>query len=261
MNALTPAEFLNREWFLRFQFGQQELIFGQPSSSILVFVLSLLAVLFGLRFLSDERKQKSQFWCGLALVISGVGSAVAGIYYQAFGYQIRCSGLAICASTSLWESLYLCLSSIGVMSFLFAIAYSSLLANKRKYLILYALTVTFTYNALLLFGIIKQNLFLLSYDFSILFTAFSIVILVVVNGVDYLKREEELSRTLLRSYFILFCTSCSYYLYYQLHLTEWFWARNMWFSQNDVLHLGMIVWIYYLGKKLAPLLHDRALGS
>jgi hypothetical protein len=43
-----------------------------------------------------------------------------------------------------------------------------------------------------------------------------------------------------------------------LGITQTLWARDVWFSENDVLHIGLIVWMVYLARVVAPRVKDAA---
>jgi len=39
----------------------------------------------------------------------------------------------------------------------------------------------------------------------------------------------------------------AYYVAAMLGLTEAMWSQGIWFSDNDVLHIGLIFWMFYVG--------------
>ena len=48
--------------------------------------------------------------------------------------------------------------------------------------------------------------------------------------------------------------------YLTLGITPTLWARGVWFSENDVLHIGLIVWMIYLVRAAAPCVVDAGNG-
>ena len=61
---------------------------------------------------------------------------------------------------------------------------------------------------------------------------------------------------LIISWIILFSTLIMYYLYMTINAKEALWVNGLWFSENDVLHIGMIVWLIYIDKSLGKRLKD-----
>jgi hypothetical protein len=47
----------------------------------------------------------------------------------------------------------------------------------------------------------------------------------------------------------------AYWLYDKLELAEKLWAKEIWFSQNDVLHIGLILWMIYMATIMADRVH------
>jgi hypothetical protein len=41
-----------------------------------------------------------------------------------------------------------------------------------------------------------------------------------------------------------------------LGFTQDLWRNGIWFSDNDVLHVGMILWIFHIWKLILPLVKD-----
>ena len=70
---------------------------------MLVFLLAGLWVASGVSFLRTRRGQRSRAWLGVALILGGVGAALAGVSYQAFSYELKCAGLELCRLTNGWE--------------------------------------------------------------------------------------------------------------------------------------------------------------
>lgn len=63
---------------------------------------------------------------------------------------------------------------------------------------------------------------------------------------------------LLGTWVLLLTTSAAYYIYDHLGITEKLWGRGTgsWFSQNDVLHIGLILWVIYIAKVVAHRVTD-----
>ena len=69
-----------------------------------------------------------------------------------------------------------------------------------------------------------------------------------------------LDLALLGAWLGLLCTMVAYWLYDRLDITPRLWAKGegIWFSQNDVLHAGLILWMIYLAAVVAGHVHDHA---
>lgn len=48
----------------------------------------------------------------------------------------------------------------------------------------------------------------------------------------------------------------AYLLAQVLGITQVLWARGIWFTENDVLHVGMILWILHIDVYLSKTVED-----
>jgi hypothetical protein len=232
------------------------LLIVQPSTSAIVTLLGLLALGAGGYFLRIRERQVSRVWWGIALLLWGAGALFAGASYEAFSYQLKCAGRAACIWTTWLELVYLVLSVASVDAMLLALSYSSASGRLRRALSGYALLHIALYTAAVLLGALLPLKFLISFELLILACAPTILLFLGLNGWRYARRKLPLDRVLLGAWAWLVLTIAAYFLYYLSGLTQILWARGAWFSENDVLHLGLIGWMIYLALVLAPRLAD-----
>ena len=252
----TPENWLTIQPFMKIQIGLREIYLVQPSSTIFVYVLGFLAIGVGIYFLKIRHGHLSRFWWGIALLLWGAGALFAGTSYEAFSYEIKCAGRANCIWTSWWEVTYLVLSVASVNAMALAEAHSSTLGKFRRWLSIYAIVNLSVYIFVILIGSLIPIRFLISFELLIIFTAPSILMFFVLNGWRYLKFKGKLDLALLGNWFGLGLIIGVYFLYYTLGITQDLWSQGIWFSENDVLHIGLILWMLYIGLVVAPKMED-----
>jgi hypothetical protein len=253
----TPESWLAIQPVARIPVAAQELILVQPSTSAIVFLLGFVTIGVGLYFLRIRSGQVSRGWWGVALLLWGVGALLAGVSYEAFSYQIKCAGRAACIWTSWWEVIYLILSVASIDAMVLAQAHSCATGRLRKALSLYALINLALYVVAVLVGALAPVKFLISFELLVLAAAPSILIFFVLNGWRYHKLRTSMDLALLGAWAWLALTIGAYFAYYLSGLTQTLWVEGKWFSENDVLHIGLILWMLYLALVVAPRVKDE----
>ena len=257
----TAETWLRIQPWVELRIGGRSLILVQPSTSAIVYLLGPVTFVAGLYILHIRNDQRSRLWWGIALLLWGLGALFAGTSYEAFSYQIKCLGKEICVWTSGWEIGYLLLSVGSVNAMLIAQAYSSARGKQRKYLILYALPNMGVYAIILLIGTLVPVKFLVSFEMLILFAAPSIMIFLILNGCRYYRLRQRSDLLLLITWVWLITSIGLYFLYYLSGLTQSLWNRGVWFSENDVLHIALIIWIIFIAWILVPAIEDQSIDS
>lgn len=230
----------------------------QPSSTLLVYLLGIIAIGVGLYFLRIRGSHQSRKWWGIALLLWGFGALFAGTSYQAFSYEIKCVGREFCSWTSWWEIIYLVLSVASVEAMILAGAFACCEGKWQKVLVYYAFVNIVSYVIAVLIGTFSLNKFMLSFELLLIVTAPSIFVLLLLNGWRYFKYRNKLDLTLAVTWIWLGITIGAYFLYLTLDIRDYFWERGFWFSENDVLHIGLISWMVYIAIKVANRLEDKA---
>jgi hypothetical protein len=137
-----------------------------------------------------------------------------------------------------------------------AIAHSSADGKLRKWLSVYALINMVLYFGLVMAGAFIPVKFLISFELLLVVAAPSVIAFFAINGWRYAKYKLDADLVSLGAWLWLGLTIVAYFLYLISGNTAALWANGVWFSENDVLHIGLIVWMIYLAVALAPRIRD-----
>ena len=252
----TPETWLQIQPFAEIGLGSQTIIIVQPSTSIIVYLLGLLTIGVGIYFLRIRDGQRSRLWWGIALLLWGLGALLAGTSYEAFSYAIKCAGRDLCVWTSWWEIVYLVVTIWSLDAILLAVAYSSTTGKLRKVLSAYAIVNAIFYFTVVIVGVVVPVKFLISFEFLLVVGFPGILVFFIINGRRYLQFKQPLDRALLVTWIWLGITIITYFIYFLSDTTALLWGMGIWFTENDVLHIGLILWMVYIAFSVAPKTRD-----
>lgn len=243
---------------MKIKIVSREFILTQPTSTFLVYLLGVLTIVVGLYFLWIQDSQVSRLWWGVSLLLWGIGAILAGTSYQAFGYEIKCAGRQSCAWTSWWEVIYLIFQQASMSAILVAVACSSTTGFVQKIFVIYALLSLLIYITITLVGGIVPVKSFITFELMVWVSIPIFLLVLILTGWRYYMLGTSMDLALLGSWLFLLLISVTYYVYDHFDITEKLWARGagVWFSQNDVLHLGLILWVTYIATVVANLVHD-----
>jgi len=255
---LTPANWCEVQPCVQIKIASREIILTQPLSTIFVYALGLLTIGAGIYFLRIRESEISRLWWGISLLLWGTGALLAGTSYQAFGYQIKCAGRQACAWTSWWEVVYLMFQQVSMSAMLVAVAYSCTRGTLQTTLFCYALLSALAYVVLAFIGGIVPIKSLITFNLMVGYSTPILLIFLVLNGWRYHTLGDSMDLALLGSWIFLILSCVAYYLYDRLDITRKLWARGngVWFSQNDVLHICLILWVVFIVLVVATRVRD-----
>lgn len=256
--AYTPAAWLEWQPHARVWFGGREWVLTQPLSTLYVYLLGAAAIILGIMLFRQFNENNAELiaragdhrWWGAALVLWGAGALAAGTSYELFSYEIKCAGYEFCRWTSWWEIIYLLLS-LGSINAMAAAQAVRLQIPLKKRLQAYAAVNTGLYIMLVIIGTAVPVRFLISFEMLILFAAPTIALFLWINGVRREPERTRVDQNLLWIWIGLIVVIGAYFAYYMLGWTDLLWQQGIWFSENDVLHLGLIGWMLAIFKVLS----------
>jgi hypothetical protein len=217
-----------------------DLIIQQPSSSIIILILTFVTVGLGIHYLLSK-KTRFAYWIGVNFIFWGLGAFFAGISYQAFGYALKCAGLPRCTFTNWVELLYMTLTVISINAIL--MAYASLIRDYNKAILLkrMALLSIVIYTIFQGLGMLIPVQFMISYEGMLLFLSPNIVIFMVLS---YRLRTEELHHRLLILWMTFIGINLAYFVALYAGIgTLIMKSTGLWFNENDTLHVLLIIWM------------------
>lgn len=240
----------------RYQFGSKSVFITQPSSSFWVYLLGILTTLIGGYFLVIAEGQMSRHLWGWSLILWGLGAIIAGTSYQAFGFQLKCQGRPNAIWTSWWEVIYLIFQQVSMNVMLVAVAYSNTSGWLLDLLTLIAIGLSIFYTLLVLYGAIMPIKWLITFEFMVQVSTPIVIFFIALNTWSYWQNPNLMDLSLLGCWAGLIITMLGYWLYYQAGITEKLWKKGIWFSENDVLHVLLILWVLYIPFFMAHHIYD-----
>lgn len=248
----TPEQWLATHPYIEFS----SFILAKPTSSFIVFLLGFLTIYFGLRIFKDRGPSRARYWWGLGLLLWGIGTIFAGTSYQAFLYEIKCAGNDICAWTSWFEVIYMIFEVASINAILIGVAWSTLDEKGIAKLRMYATLNMLAYLAVSITGAFIPNWFMVSFELMMLFVIPGILTAFILNIRGYRQHKDTLNRRLIFVWLFLFVVMVFYYGFLLSGIPEWLWEQGIWFSANDVLHIGLIKWMVLIYAAVRPHLKD-----
>lgn len=256
--AQTPENWLASQPFVEFTVASRRILVVQPSTTVIVFALSVLGLVIGARLLRNQKGQLSRFWWGAGLVLWGVGGLLAGTSYEAFSYAIKCEGRATCAWTSWWEIVYLILTACSVNAMMIGEAHACAERDWLPVIGFGASVGALAYTLVVLVGALVPIRFLISFELLVLVAAPCILVCIGLRALRWLRSRARADLALLGTWLWLVLTTCAYYAYLVLDIPRTLWSRGIWLTENDVLHVGLIAWMFSIALVVVPRLRDEA---
>lgn len=254
---ITPENWQTVQPCWNISVGNSNFVLTQPLSSFLVYLLGFETLWFSFSFLQVNDPEQTHMWWFLSLLLWGLGALIAGSSYQAFGYYIKCHGRALCTWTSWWEIIYLLLQKLSVDTMLVAVVYSCIPPGNLRNVV-FGVTAIFSaiYVILIVYGSFKPVKKLITFETMVLFCMPVYTFLLGLNGYRYFMYGNELDLFLIAIWISLVLILLLYYAYLKLGWTQVLWHKKIWFSENDVLHVGLIIWIAVIGLYLPEMIRD-----
>ncbi|MCG8684076.1 MAG: hypothetical protein MI892_04320 [Desulfobacterales bacterium] len=253
---LTPENWCERQPCRTLEIGPKKIVISQPASTFWVYFLGLLTIGVGIYFFQIQNNETSRYYWGVCLLLWGIGALLAGTSYQAFGYEIKCAGRKTCAWTSWWELIYLIFQQVSMNALLVAVAYSCTTGKFQNILLGYALLSSIAYTLIVFTGGIIPVKSLITFEFMVWFSVPVLFFCVLLNAFRFFIYGGTMDLVLLGTWVLLILTMAAYRAYLKRGISKKLWEKQIWFSENDVLHVLLILWVIYIAVVVANHIKD-----
>lgn len=255
---MTPQIFLSNMPYINLSILNSDFILIQPSSTFFVYLLGIVMVAVGFYFIKNQKDQRSRYYWGLGLILWGLSALVAGTSYQAFGYELKCRGQEYCLYTSNFELVYMLLTAFCVNFLIIATGYTSLGVHDRKKLIYFAVADNILYTIYLMIGAVVPIQFIISYEGFIAFIGINFIIMFICNVRQYFKNKDIVSRNSIIIWISFLVVNILYFISLFSGFPDiLYYKYNIWFNENDVLHVLLILWVLLVFLLFKTELVDR----
>lgn len=216
-----------------------------PSSTIIVYLLGIITIYLGYR-LSRLVETYKKYW-GITLILWGIGTVLAGTSYQGLGFMLKCEGQDLCLFTSWFELSYLYVTALSITFMAYAVALKSI-AKERLFIYRRVTGIgLFIYSVSLVLGVIFEIRLLVTYEWFLVFFLPYFISFMIINVKSNNKFKNHLDKGLMNTWIIMLLVNVLYFVYFYSGIGELLYDKwNIWFSANDVLHVGLIPWMFYL---------------
>lgn len=226
--------------------GSLEFHVSQPTSTFLVYLLGVLVTAAGIRFYMIRGEEVSRLWWSISLILWGVGAIIAGTSYQIFGYEIKAARRDVCAWTDWWEIIYEIFQQFSINAMTVAVAYSCTTGLLRNIMIVYAIIISVVYLILTLLGAFAPYKPLITFEWMVEICIPAYVTFIALNIVRYIVYGHTMDLVMLGCWILIYLSYWGYIKYWKSGFTQVLWKKKIWFSENDVLHVVLIIWGIYV---------------
>lgn len=243
---MTAQQFLNSIPYDTVTLFGTELVVQQISSTVMVWGLGVLIVACGVVvYIKRGYSPVGRYW-GIGLVLWGLGAIVAGVSYQIFGYELKANGYEYVLFTSNWELCYMILTAFATNYMLVGTAHAALKGKLLKYVHIFAFCHCIAYGVYMLVGSILAIESIISYFGFTQFVAIDFMLMFAMNIWHYVKHKDKLNIRMVFTWGTFAVVNIAYFVCYYIGMGSIYTNTGIWFNENDVLHLLLMVWAVHV---------------
>lgn len=239
----------------RLQIGSRTVVLTQPTSTFWVYALGLLTCAVGVQYGSlADGEPVLQLW-SIGLWLWGIGALLAGTSYQAFGYHLKCRDGRV-RWTNWWEAIYMIFQQLSIDALLAATALLATEGALRTALLTISAATAIGFTVLTLGAAFVPNRRLLSFEWMSAVSTPAVAAMFGIHAVAAVRDGDALDWALAATWIGLAACMVAYLAYWRSGIADRLWSRGRWFSENDVLHVTLILWVLGIAAT-GPLFVDR----